>query len=198
MTDRELKILDTTMEVVSEVGLEGFSMRLLCRRVNLNAPLIYASFPSKEELLYQCFLLVNRQIAGLFKNAAISPDATPAQVVDYFHATWLRYFRFMVSNGSRTLYYYIYRDSPNLSNILMRNNATVAQDMADFSRMFQVVANKLGIFQELSPDFFYVFLLDGTGNFVRRVIREDRVLSEQEIESIWQLLTRGFLGFAKD
>lgn len=196
VVEREEKIMDATMDIVAEVGLEGLSMRMLCDRVNLTAPLIYAIFDSKDELLYRSFLFVNRQIAGLFKGAALSEDATPEQVLEYIHAAWLRYFDFMVRNGNRTLYYYTYRDSTNLNRVLMRNNATTAEDMADFTSMFRVVAEKLDLFKDLSADFFFVFLLDGTGNFVRRVIREKRIVTPEEIESIWQLLTRGFLSFS--
>ena len=183
------------MEIVSEVGLEGFSMRLLCERVQLNAPLVYAIFPSKDELLYRCFLFVNRQIAGLFEGVSLSADRSVEEIKEYIHAAWLRYFYFMVRNGSRTLFYYIYRDSNNLQRILISNNETVAQDMTDFLGVIGVVAEKLGLFRELYPDYFYVFLLDGTGNFVRRAIRGDVSLSEQEVDQIWRLLTRGLFGF---
>lgn len=196
MTEREMKIMDATMEIVGEIGLEGFSMRQLCDRAQLTPPLIYAVFPSKEELLYRCFLFVNRQIAGLFEETVLSEDMSKEAVVAYGHDAWRQYVDLMVKNGSRTLFYYAYRDSGNLHSILMRNNETVAQDMAPFMNVFRVVAEKLELFRELSPDFFYVFLLDGTGNFVRRVIQEQRAMSEQEVEMVWQLLTRGFLSYS--
>lgn len=184
------------MDIVAEVGLEGLNMRLLGDRVQLKAPVMYAVFPSKDELLYRCFLFVNRQIADLFKDTSISPDATKEEVLEYIHAAWLRYFRFMVDNGSRSMYYYAYRDSARLKNILMQNNTTVAQDMTDFTNTFTAVAEKLGMFDQLSPDLFYVYLLDGTGNFVRRIIRDKLTPSEQEEEAVWRLLTCGFLGFS--
>lgn len=195
MTDRELKIMDATMDIVAEVGLEGFSMRTLSSRVELSAPMIYLLFPSKEDLLYRCFLFVNRQIAGLFKATDLSPEASPEEILAYFHSAWLRYFRFMVEKGNRTLFYYAYRDSAWLKDILRQNNETVAQDMAAFTQLCQIISAKLGLFRSLSPDFFYVFLLDGTGCFVRRIIQQKLVLTDAEAESIWQLIFGGIHGF---
>lgn len=193
--DRQLRIMDATMEIVAESGLEGMSMRTLCSRTELSAPLVYAIFPSKEDLLYQCFLCVNRQIEELFQDASLSADSTPDQVLAFIHDMWVRYFHFMVKNGSRTMYYYAYRDSANIQNVLMSNNQTVAQDMAAYCTIFNIVAEKLGIFRKLPPEHFHVFLLDGTGNFVRRIIRQGIAYTDQDVETIWQLLTGGFLSF---
>lgn len=194
MENSKQKVMDATMEVVARTGLEGLNMRQVASLAGIKAGTIYNYFDSKDQLLYECFLLVNHQIAGLFRNCTIPVNAGIPEIAVFAHDCWVRYFKFMIGNGNRSLFYYAYRESANLPKILMRNNETVAGDMADFSALLRNVLQKFGKSEDIFEDFFWLFVLEGTGNFVKRIIRDERAVSDEDVEHVWKLLTRGVFG----
>lgn len=196
MENSRQRVMEATMDIVALQGMSGLNMRQVADQAGIKAATIYNYFESKDQLLYECFLLVNRQIAGLFENCEKSEKAAKGtKIIDFAHNHWVRYFRFMVANGNRSLFYYSYRESSHLHEILIRNNETVANDMKGFSELFEPLLSMGLKAKGMDEDFFWLFVLEGTGNFVKRIIRDSREISDEEIEQIWKLLTNGILGF---
>lgn len=196
MRERELQMLEATMDIVAEKGLEGFSMKQVSNRIGVSEALLYKYFDTKDNLLYQCFLLVNREIAGLFVGVKTPAAWNIPGRIRFVHQQWERYFRFMVGNGSRSLFYYAYRDSAYLQSILMKNNADVAHDMQPFMQLTHgVVDGKLR--SGIPTDYMWLFLLESTGAFVKNAIRDNLPMEEIDVDSIWLLVSSGLKGLLK-
>lgn len=193
MQNTDVALMQKTMDIVAEKGLDGFSMKQVTDRLGLSEALLYKYFSTKENLLYQCFMSVNKQIAGLFVGMEL-PQGDIAAVGEFVHRQWEQYFRFMVNNGSRSLFYYAYRESTYLQKVLMCNNAEVAQDMQPFMQIMKGIAGEVGLKAEVSTDYIWLYLLEGTGNFVKYIIRNNMRLEDVDIDGIWKLLSGGLMG----
>lgn len=191
MTETQLALLDATMDIVAEKGLDGFSMRQVTSRAGKADTSLYNYFGSKENLLYQCFLMVNRQISNLFRDISLPANYTAAQLPAFFRQQWERYFWFMVNNGNRSLFYYAYRESSYLQNVLMRNNKEVASDMEAFMTLIHGMLVNTKLTDKVSPDYVWLYLLEGTGMFVKQAIRLGYTREEINVNGIWLLLTGG-------
>lgn len=193
MTETELTLLQAAMDTVAEKGLDGFSMKQVTNRVGLSEALLYKYFVSKENLLLECFLSVNQQIAGLFANVQLPPQENLHVQYQFVYCQWVRYFRFMVENGSRSLFYYAYRDSSNLQNVLIRNNVRVAEEMEPFVMLTKGLRNdQLSI--SVPEDYIWLFLLESTGAYVKYAIRNQIPMDQIDIDSIWRLISGGLIG----
>ncbi|MGW2236031.1 TetR/AcrR family transcriptional regulator [Streptomyces sp. NPDC001759] len=70
--DRE-RVADTALRLLNEVGLEGLSLRVIARELDVKAPALYWHFKDKQALLDEmATLMYRRMVAG----AALDPDDT--------------------------------------------------------------------------------------------------------------------------
>lgn len=195
MGDTKELIIETTINLVAENGLEGFSTRDIAKPLGISHTNIYSHFGSKDDLLRECYLTINKEIARLFSSCVITEEMTIEEVFEYVHEQWKRYFRFMLNNGNHSLFYYIYRDSNHVKDILMRNNQKAAKDMEDFMMMFSKIANIVGLFKNVNPDYFWAYIVDGTGVFVKHILRGNtEYVDDEDVETVWRLLSGGVNG----
>lgn len=195
MQDTKKAIIEATIDIVAEEGLEGFSVSKLSKQVGIAKGTIYCHFSSKEELLYQCFLLINHEIASLFLNKDLPKFTSKEDIYQLLHDQWIRYFEFMIDNGNKSLFFYAYRDSENLERVLMKNNETVANEMEDFNNYIGGAFSLTGIFRKIPADYLWVYILDGTGIYVKHILRKHIKRDEVQVETIWKLLFSGMKGY---
>lgn len=56
MNQTQKNLMNAAMDIIAEVGLDGFSMKQVTNRVGVTTAVVYQYFGTKEALLYQCFL----------------------------------------------------------------------------------------------------------------------------------------------
>lgn len=191
--DTKKMIIETTINIVAEKGLEGFSINQITKKLGIAQGTIYFHFTSKEELLYECFVQVNREIASLFKKYEYETEISDDGIVPFIHEVWLDYFNLMISNGSRSLFYYAYRDSENLERVLMNNNQDIAKEMESFSKVIGGIFINANVSSVVPLDYLWAYLIDGTGVFVKHILRghsPDGI----NVEIIWNLIFGGLKG----
>ena len=93
-------------------------MKKVTNLAGVSEALIYKHFETKEKLLYLCFETVHRQIAALFDKMEIPPLQAPQEIYEAVRAMWMTYFSFLVQNSYRTIYYFEYRDSRYIRQIM--------------------------------------------------------------------------------
>lgn len=185
-------LINATIDLVATHGLEGFSVSLLCDRVGLTKGALYAHYESKEELLYESFLQVNKEIAALFKEHSVPVITSKTKLENYLHDLWLQYFNLMLDNGNKSLFYYAYRESENIERILMRNNETIATEMEGFSKLSNTILKLIA--KKVPTDYILVHVIDGTGIYVKHILRNHIAREDVNAEQIWTLLYKGIKG----
>ena len=195
-TKKEM-LMDTTMRIVAQGGLAAFSMRQVTKEIGVSEALIYRHYETKENLLFQCFQDVDRQIADLFKDETFPAIVTEKDLYEYIHGLWMRYFTFLVRNGYKTLYYFEYRDSFYYETVQTDGKCGMSQThtyFKSFADIFEAISKEHHIFDKVSPDILLIYILDVTGVFATRIIRGNLAEDEQNFENIWQLIYSGLSG----
>ena len=190
-------LMDTTMRIVAQGGLAAFSMRQVTKEIGVSEALIYRHYETKENLLFQCFQDVDRQIADLFNNAPFPTAASEKELYEYIHGLWMKYFTFLVRNSYKTLYYFEYRDSFYYEAVLIGGKYGTHQAQTYYKRLsaiFEDIDKKHHIFQKIPPGLLWHYVLDVTGVFAKQIIRGKLAKDEQSFENIWRLIYSGLSG----
>lgn len=182
------------MQVVAETGLTAFSMKKVTNRVGVGETLIYKYFETKEKLLYLCFETVHKQIAALFNRLKIPSIQTPQEVYAAVRAMWMSYFSFLLENSYRTIFYFEYRDSPYIHDIMAGDEEAKLTYFQGFVKIFEAFDARFQIYSKTSPDHLWTYILDTSGLFAKRVIRGELPDTEESLENIWQLISGGIFG----
>lgn len=196
--NRKAELIDATMQVVAETGLIAFSMKKVTNRVGVGETLIYKYFETREKLLYTCFESVHRQIAALFCKIDLPDIQTQEKVYETIHTLWMSYFSFLVQNSYRTIFYFEYRDSSYIQQIMEGDEEVRSTYFRNFVGIFKTFENQFHIYGKMSGDFLWTYILDTTGIFAKRVIRGELPDTQESRENIWQLIFGGICGLLKE
>lgn len=197
MSDKKAALLEATIDIVAEKGLDGFSMKQVTSRVGVSEALLYRHFDTKDNLLMQCFMSVNQQISALFRDVKVPKTEELSELAGFLHTLWEKYFCFMVENGNRSLFYYAYRESTYLQKVLMSTNKEVADDMAPFMEIASELIAKFKPNAKIPMDYIWVYLIEGTGGFVKQALSHQYSVKDLDVDSIWLLMAGGLRGLVR-
>lgn len=191
LNDTQVKLIHSAFDVVSRVGLEGFSVRQVTSGVGVSSRLVYKYFDTKENFLFECFLYVDREIAAGFDDLMSRVSFEDPAAVDAVRQIWIPYFKFMVGLGNQALFYYAYRDSSHIDAVI-KHDAVSAES---YFKGFTSYVNELNIPEtplgSMSEDVLWTYIIDCTGMFAKRMIRGEIPNNDETIEQIWRLISRG-------
>lgn len=117
-TPEELKsqIMKGTMHLVAEGGMSNFSFPKLMQVTGISAPTVYEHFKNKEVLLKSCFMKIDSEVICLVESKIEEspgdiPYNSPEKMNDVFQLIWLSYWKFLLSDREKTLFYWRYYNS---------------------------------------------------------------------------------------
>jgi AcrR family transcriptional regulator len=90
-------LIEATFELLREVGLTGFSVAELARRLGVSTAAPYRHFAHRDELLAAVATRAARELTTAMRTAA---DAAPADPVERFAATAGAYVTFVTDRGA--------------------------------------------------------------------------------------------------
>lgn len=193
INDTREKLILAAYDVVSRVGLEGFSMQQVTTSAGVSKRLVYKYFGTKENFLFECYVHVDRQIAAAFDSIVEKVTSDNPLASETMAQVWFPYFKFMVGLGNQALFYYAYRDSANIYEVI-ENDAASAADY--FKGFFDYIAQAdvAGTsFENMDEDVLWTYIIDCTGMFAKRVIRGEIPFEDEYVQQIWQLISTGLL-----
>lgn len=195
-TDRKTEILQVTMQIISESGLDTFSMKKVTERMGVAESLLYKYYPTKEILLYSAFENVHEEIGSLFDGVEIPTVSNKEELLEYAYTLWKRYFLFLVDNDYKTLFYFAYRDSSYMCHIGRLDEELRLTYFRSFVSLVYAMENVLNV--KISSTILWTYLLDASGTFAKRVIRKDIQLNEDTLQQLWELFTYGLSGLIQE
>ena len=196
--DRKTEILQVTMRIISESGLDTFSMKKVTERMGVAESLLYKYYPTKEIQLYSAFESVHEEIGSLFDDVEIPTVSNKEEILEYAYTLWKRYFLFLVDNDYKTLFYFAYRDSSYMRNIGRLDEELRLTYFRSFVSFVYAVENVLHVNVKISSTILWTYLLDASGTFAKRVIRKDIQLNEDTVQQLWQLCAYGLSGLIQE
>lgn len=191
---RKEEFIDTTMQIVAQNGLGGFAMKQVTSKMGVSEALIYKYFETKENLLYACFESFHMRVAALFRNFTLPPITSPQDMYAAIRSLWFTYFEFLVNGDYRTIYYFDYRDSPYIREVMKHDDEAAATYFKYFAAIVHNINTRARFTERSSGAHLWMYVLDTSGIFAKRIIRGELPRTEESYEEIWRLISQGILG----
>lgn len=185
--------MDKTIELVARYGFEWVSVNKICKALDIAKGTMYCHFETKEDLLNACFIEVNREISQFLVQNVLQMNMVIGDAEEILHQVWLKYFDFMIKNGTHSLFYYAYRQSERLDQARLSNNTQMAQTMAPTMCGLEKIIGKIDSIKDIPFDYLWAHIIDCTGVYVNHILRGRIPIDEVEEEKVWRLLFKGML-----
>jgi len=180
------------MKGVRLYGLEGVRVQNIAELAGLTSGAIYRHFESKDALILECFVTIDRQVAALFDNVEIDTRAMLTNPAGTIKALWLPYFRFWTSRPDETVFYHRFRDSASFPQYAK------TRDKSHFEHFIALIGVCRKVFpglKRLNPDILWLHLLTGTVIYAKNVVEGVLPNTEATEDAVYQLLTAGFMSY---
>lgn len=191
--ERKLKMMDATMKIVAQKGLDSFSAAQAASLAEINEALVYRDFGTKENLLYQCYLMVNQQMLAQYQNEDPSAYIVVEDLEQQMYAHWRRFFLCLIGSGYKTLFYQQYRDSSYRNFTAAHQEAESYDVKMKFKSIFRRFAKR-----EEDVEYVCTYIVDGSVLFAKRILCGEVQNTEETYQKIWQLLSGGLRSMAQE
>ncbi len=192
MEDTRIRIIAATFKAVRKYGLDGVRIQNISQFAGLSPGALYRYFESKDELMVESFIYVDKQVASIFDGVEIEPQFISADPVEAVRALWLPYFRFWTARPDETVFYHRFRDSELFPEYNKRRDVshfrTFVSTVDDFKRAFPAL-------RRLNQDLLWHHVLTATVMYAKYVVEGILPNDEETENTIVQLLTTGLTGY---
>lgn len=195
--ERKQKVMDATMKIVSEKGLESFAVLSAAKLAKVNEALVYRDFSTKENLLYECYNLVAKEVASLYENAPVIDLSDSTKSYTQVRDMWFAYFSFLVKNGYKTIYYQSYRDSYHMHTYIEKEKNGEAAKFTDFLSAIEPIFQTIPLPAGMTMNHVWTFIMDTSALFAKRVIRGELPDTQESYENIWNFIAFGMTSLIK-
>lgn len=201
MGNKKDELMDATMRVISENGFGGFSMKQVTQLACVGETLVYKHFETKENLLHECFLKFHKLINEFSANYSVDEfqkwvqNGNVDKAVDIFKEVWMDYLDFLITNSFRTVYYFEYRDSIYVQNVLQKRNLFYEEHLSDFYYGFKVSGELFHLNNFDRIHIFWTHVLDGVGRYACKVIKGEIADTKENRELMWAMTYGGIKVF---
>lgn len=186
------RILRAAMKGVRLYGLEGVRVQNIAELAGLTPGALYRHFDSKDTLMRECFIMIERQVAALFDHLEIDDQEMRENPLGAVKALWLPYFRFWTSHPDETVFYHRFRDSASFPKYVK------TWDGSPFEHFITLVSGFRKAFpglRRLNPDILWLHLLTGTVTYAKNVVEGTLPNTEATEEAAYRLLTTGIASY---
>ncbi len=194
MDDTKTRIISATMKAVRQYGLEGVRIQNVSRLAGISPGALYRYFDSKDQLIVECFIYVDKQAAEIFEHLKFNPIKMLVDPMGAVKSLWLPYFRFWVAHPDETVFYHRFRDSAIFPEYDKTRDASYFETFAGMVRTFRNVFPSLKL---INQDLLWLHVLTSTVMYAKYVVEGVLPNTPETEETIFQLLTTGLSGYLK-
>lgn len=194
LDDTKTRIILAAIKAVRQYGLEGVRIQNVSDLAGISSGAIYRHFDSKDQLLAECFIYVDKQAAAIFEHLHFHPRIMLSDPMEAVKELWLPYFRFWTSHPDETVFYHRFRDSTFFPQYDKNRNVTYFNTFVGMVRAFRTAFPSL---KRINQDLLWLHVLTSTVMYAKNVV-EGILPNDQETEdTVFQLLTTGLSGYLK-
>ena len=179
--NKRQQVLDTTLELISELGFQATPISLITKKSNVAAGTIYHYFKNKEDLIDTLYFDIKKEM-GIAIEEGIHSTAT---LKDKFFMIWKNLFNYYMKNPKKFEYLENYANSPFIHKEIKQITRRYYQNVINFFES----GIQLGMFRNLPIDLLINLIFSNVSSFVRMIIMEEIEFSEallgQVIQSSW-------------
>lgn len=177
--------IKATVHTVASVGLENTRTKDIASRSGFTEATMYRLFPTKELLLQETFLHIDRRISNLvMQNSYIlHPDKTPRELLIY--AMWLKVYRYLLEHPEETLFLIRYRYSSLYTEEVRRKRDL---NNGSFDRVYAAMERDLGKATMMSWPQRINSVFETTLCFAERIITGELADTDETEFGMWSLI----------
>lgn len=177
MSKREI-ILETTLNLTAELGLQATSIQLIIKKANIAAGTIYHYFESKEELIDTLYFEIKKEMG----RAICEQLDQDINYKDKFILIWKNIFYYYMQNPKKFLFLEDYANTPLIKKEIKEITQRHYQQVIDYFEN----AIKLGVLRTQPINLMISLVFGNISTLVKMILLEEIKPSEQLIESMIQ------------
>ena len=190
----DIVFIESTIHAVAEIGIENTRTKDVAEHAGFSEASMFRRFPSKEILLRESFLYVDRQISDILtRNVSFrNLDGVPCELAMY--AIWHKVYRYLIEHREETIFYIRYRYS-SLYTDEVRNSCQAYN--GTFDTAYELHEKKVS--KASSTDWGIIFssINEMTLGFAEKVITGTIKDSPETEESIWTAVSTALSAFSR-
>ena len=179
--------MEGTVQTVAKIGIENMRTKHAADYAGFSEATMFRRFPTKEILLRDTFLYIDRQVSDILTQSAFlrNPGNVPFELG--FYATWRKVYRYLVEHKEETIYFIRYRYS-SLYTDEVRNMQQAYNGGMD--RAYDALEKYFGNEMKAYREFLVNYIFEMTLGFAERVIT-GKIEDNQDTEDIAWLAISG-------
>ena len=127
-TERQQEIISTALDLISEKGIQGLTIKNLSKKLGITEPAIYRHFENKIQILIALLDLLKKNTSGIFE-AELNSDETAVRKIERLFEKHFKSFAEMPSLASVVFSEEIFRNEEKLiskiSEVIDHNSQTL-------------------------------------------------------------------------
>ena len=185
-------LIDAAIQSYAENGEQGLTTKNLARVAGCSEALIYRHFKSKDDLLRECYFRLHTRANESLGSFSLPETDDITELVEACRQYYIRVFRFFVSAGYESLFYFWFRMSDSFTEYLSENPK---QFSAIYLTSFMDVVEKLRVKFDLRipADYYKTYLVFVMGIFVEQVVKGKMPDSDETYDVIADLVFGGLI-----
>lgn len=194
LESRKLSIIDTTMKVASEVGLDVLTVNQVAKRAGISEALIFKYFISKEQLLRECYYAVSQQYLDYANQLEPLSTDDRQEAEKYIHGFWEKMFNYLVELDYRTIYFMRFRETKYFNEIEEESRIFFRDGLQKFMSFFREMDQLFHMNWEETGKLTMLYGIGLSAIFLKRIIRGGIENNQENRDMIWALIWRGMSG----
>jgi AcrR family transcriptional regulator len=194
LDDTRTRIIFAAMKVVRQNGLEGARIQSVSNVAGISPGALYRYFESKDQLLIESFVYVDKRAAAIFDHVKFDPKEVITDPMGAVKSLWQPYFRFWVAHPDETIFYHRFRDSAFFPKF------DKCRDASYFSSFAGMVHDFLEAFpglRQINQDLLWLHVLSSTVMYAKYVVEGVLTDNQETEDTVFRLLTTGLSGYLK-
>lgn len=184
--NKEIAIIEKTLDIVHETGIAGVKMSKLAKRVGISPSTLYVYFKTKEDLMVSIGLKIHRKVVDSLESALTGKSSFESKL----RAKWIHMLQFHLNNEKELNFIDQLKQSPyfeKLSSIVKESNVNFKMDLFEDGR-------KSGYIKKVNDNVIHA-ILAGMAKQTARLIKEgqldqDKTSMDMIFNIVWDALKK--------
>lgn len=176
--------IKSAVYIVADVGIENTRTKDIASRTGFTEATMYRAFPTKEILLQEAFLYIDKQISDIATQSdyMLHPDKTPFDLAIY--AIWHKIYRHLIENPEETLFLIRYRYSSLYTDEVRKRREAYNGSM---DKVYAAFERELGKTPGMSWQLFINNIFEVTLCFAEKIITGRLEDTAETEDGIWTI-----------
>lgn len=191
MKKRAESLVNTTLDVVAQDGLSGFTVKKVTQGAGVSETLIYKYFDSKEDLLWHCFREVRARLEAAVEAVPIPKKADRMVYYALAREKWEQYFRFLVRHPRDMRFFHEFVQSAAFSSRMDKRRFIQREHLTHLREVFQRSISSFCLQGSLTMEHIWTYILRTSEQFAEYAVGAAEMELDMICEVVWSLLSGG-------